>query len=289
VAGRSGRLDGRVDAALFAGALILSIVALALSEPRADRIAGSMRRTVLSPLVSLQQRAERARRALSEHDSVTRFVDSVSLQALDAARLAEENAHLRSLLALGRRLQWRYVAADAFHSPPLGEEHTLVLNAGTDAGIQEFSAVIAPDGVVGYVRQADRTTSVAIVWPHPDFRVSVMSNDSAAFGIVGAHLGGSGGRFMLELRGVPFRAPLDSGEMIVSSGFGGTFPRGVPVGTVLRELSTASDWERSYLILPAVRPVDVGTVIVLIAPLGRADIGGAWRVSGDTTTRRPPP
>jgi rod shape-determining protein MreC len=81
---------------------------------------------------------------------------------------------------------------------------------------------------------------------------------------------------MLELRGVPFRSPLDSGTAIVSSGFGGTFPRGVPVGTVLSEIPTTSSWERTYLVVPAVRPVEIGTVLILTSRRGPADLSGAF-------------
>jgi rod shape-determining protein MreC len=198
------------------------------------------------------------------------------MRALDAKWLTEENENLRALLALGPRLSWRYVAADVLHGPQPGEPHTLVLRAGTDAGVAAFNPVITPDGVVGYVRSADAATSVAVVWPHPDFRVSVVAGDGGGFGVVAPHLDSPGSRFMLELRGVPFRSPLDSGTAVTSSGFGGTFPRGVPVGTVMQEIPTSSSWERTYLVVPAVRPREIGTVLILTSRGDPDDLTRVW-------------
>lgn len=268
-----------MDAALLAVAVLGCVVALALPETRAEGVAGALRRTVFAPLTSLQVRAERMRRAIAEHDSVTAAGDSVAMQARDAAWLVKENARLRSLLDLRERLTWDHVAADALHAPPLGEPHTVLLAAGTDRGVRPFSPVITADGIVGYVRSADASTSIAIAWPHPDFRVSVTSLSGDAFGIVSAHEDAMGSRFLLELRGVPYRMPLDSGTVVVSSGFGGTFPRGIPVGTILRELPSESTWERSYLLVPAVRAHDVGSVLVLTAPRGSGDLRAVWDVA----------
>ena len=72
-----------------------------------------------------------------------------------------------------------------------------------------------------------------MIWTHPDFRVSAMSADGTAFGIVQAHLTGATTGYLMELRGIPFRATLKPGALIVSSGWGGVWPRGIPVGTVL--------------------------------------------------------
>ena len=273
---RSARGNGRVDAVLLAAALTLSVFALALPEARSDRIASTLRSTILAPLVSLQQRAERARGALAAHDSVTLATDSVALRALDAGRLADENARLRRVLGLAARLKLGFVAAEVMHGPSRGEEHTIVLSAGTNAGIAEFSAVVAPEGIVGYVRSAGPSSSVAIVWAHPDFRVSGMGAVGSASGIVSAHMGEGAGRYLLELRGVPFRTPLEPGALIVSSGLGGTFPRGIPIGRVIGQLPTEEGWERNYLLMPAVNAADVGAVLVFVAGRPDTDLRNVW-------------
>jgi rod shape-determining protein MreC len=122
----------------------------------------------------------------------------------------------------------------------------------------------------------DRTTSTALTWAHPDFRVSAMSADQNAFGIVQPHLAEGAERWLLEMRGVPFRAKLDSGTLIVSSGLGATYPRGIPVGTVIGELSTPEKWARTYLVQPAVLPENIGPVLVLLPSRAQRGVNGVW-------------
>ena len=113
------------------------------------------------------------------------------------------------------------------------------------------------------VSNVDPTMSEAMIWTHPDFRVSAMSEDASAFGIVQAHAASATTGYLMEMRGIPFRSQLKPGQLIVSSGLGGVWPRGIPIGTVLSEISTAEGWARTYLLKPVVSPADVGAVMIL--------------------------
>ncbi|HKS05206.1 MAG TPA: rod shape-determining protein MreC [Gemmatimonadaceae bacterium] len=277
--GRSSRgdqNDARVDGVLLAVAILVAIVAMALPASRSDEMAANLRSTILAPLVSLQEKAEHTRRVFAANDSATLTTDSLVLRALDAERLASENARLRDMLGLGARLRGGFVSAEALHGPELGEEHTLVLNVGTTAGVRTFSAVIAAGGIVGYVSSVSGESSVAIVWPHPDFRVSAMADSGAAAGIVSAYGGDGASRSLMQLRGVPYRTPLEIGARIISSGIGGTFPRGIPIGTVLDTLPSDQGWARNYLVMPAVHPADANAVLVLLRDRARADLRSVW-------------
>jgi rod shape-determining protein MreC len=78
------------------------------------------------------------------------------------------------------------------------------------------------------------------------------------------------------MRGVPFRAKLEPGTLIVSSGLGATYPRGIPVGTVLGELSTPEKWARTYLVKPSVLPEAIGPVLVLLLARTERGVNGVW-------------
>jgi rod shape-determining protein MreC len=119
--------------------------------------------------------------------------------------------------------------------------------------------------------------SHALLWTHPDFRVSAMSPDGSAFGIAQAHLTSATGGYLMELRGVPFRATLKPGALIVSSGWGGVWPRGIPVGTVLQEIKTSEGWARTYLLQPAVNPADVYSVMILRRERLAKGMDGVWQ------------
>jgi len=265
--------------------VLLSLVALVLPSRLRSTVAGGLRGSVVVPLAALQERAEVSRRAVLAYDASLRIADSVRLRASQAEVAASENERLRRLLGLGASLAWGFVPAEALHGRGLGDDYTMTLAVGRNEGVEPFSAVVAPDGLVGMIETVGARSSVAIVWPHPDFRVSAMSVDGAAFGIVYPHLGSGATRFLLELRGVAFRTELQPGTLIVSAGLGGVYPRGIPVGTVLAELKTAEQWVRNYLLRPAVRPVDATTVMVLQPQRAKEGVSVAWQTSVDSALK----
>ena len=273
---RAVRGNPRLDLIILTTCIVLALAARTLPATMRDPVATTMRRTVLAPLVMLQGRAELSRRSLLLTATTTAIRDSVSLQAMKAGSLEGENDRLRKLMGLGARLRWGFVPAEALHGRGIRDETTVILTAGSQAGVSRLSPVIAPEGLVGVVDQVDPTMSHAMLWTHPDFRVSAMSPDGSAFGIAQAHLRGSTGGYLIELRGVPFRATLKPGSLIVSSGWGGVWPRGIPVGTVLQEIKTSESWARTYLLRPAVNPADVYSVMILRRDRVARSLDGVW-------------
>lgn len=259
----SGSSSSRIDLIVLGAAAFLALAARGLPPNMRDPLASSMRRTFLAPLVMLQERAEASRRSLLLDADRTAIRDSVALRAMAVSALESENDRLRELIGLGARLKWGFIPAEALHGRGVRDVTTMTLTAGSNAGVRRLSPVIAPEGVVGMVSTVDPTMSEAMIWTHSDFRVSAMSEDGAAFGIAQAHLGSATTGFLMELRGIPFRSVLKPGAQIVSSGLGGVWPRGIPIGTVLEEVKTAEGWARTYLLRPAVPPADVGAVMIL--------------------------
>src|SRR5205085_3496464 len=154
---------------------------------------------------------------------------------------------------------------------------TFSVTSGSQVGVQQFTPVINADGLVGMVQTVDPNSSIAISYAHPDFRVSVTTPNDSAFGIVQAHLGGtSADRGLLEMRGVPFRTPLKAGQLVISSGLGGTYPRGIPVGTVIREISTPEKWARTYLLQPAASLANLGPVFLLLKKRSDEGVTTVW-------------
>jgi rod shape-determining protein MreC len=273
---RSVRSDGRLDTGFALVCVVLAVFALILPRRTREGLAATLRTTVLSPLVSLEGRASSARAAILARHDVLVARGQVATQAFQVKAVADENLTLRKLLGLSARLQDGFVPAELLPARGSGDEFTLALATGSDAGVQPFLPVVTADGLVGMVQSVDRATSFAITWAHPDFRVSAMSVDEGAFGIVQPHLGAGAERWLLEMRGVPFRATLAPGTLIVSSGLGATYPRGIPVGTVLGELSTPEKWARTYLLKPSVLPEAIGPVLVLLSSRAQRGVNGVW-------------
>jgi rod shape-determining protein MreC len=275
---RAARSGTRADIAVLALCIVLSVLAMALPAEAREPIAGSLRRSLMAPLVTVQRGATQWRQAWLESQTLALGRDTLAAAADEANALRLENARLRALLGLGGRLKWGIIPAVALQerARPGDVITSLVLSAGSNAGISVYSPVVGPDGVIGLVQSADPNSSVVMLFSHPDFRVSAMTLDGSVFGIVYPHAGSGSAGYLLELRNVAFRTLLKPGTQIITSGLGGTFPRGIPVGTVMAEINTTEGWSRTYLLRPAVNPGNITSVMVMTPERSQADVGNAW-------------
>jgi rod shape-determining protein MreC len=256
------RYGTRVDTIALLACLVLSLVALALPEALRRPIAGALRTSVLAPVLAVERQAVTAREQRQSTVRLRAERDSFALAAAFVPELRAENAQLRSLLRLGSRLGYGFVDAEVLHQTGLSDGLTLVLSAGRGKGVVPMAPVIAPGGLVGMVVSVDPHSSVAMAWTHPDFRVSAMVEGGRLFGIVASRRAEASGE-MMELRGIPYREGLAPGTTVVTSGLGGVYPRGIPIGSVQGVLSESAGWERTYLLRPAVHPAQVSHVMVL--------------------------
>jgi rod shape-determining protein MreC len=258
-ADRSGT---RADTVTFVVCLSLALILLALPAAIRMPLASALRRTVLLPVVALESRAAAAHEERQNLAAIRAERDSLALAAALLPDVEAENARLRALLGLRDRLRFGYVPAEVLHQSDLTDGLTLLLSAGRSDGVRRLSAVVAPEGLVGMVISVDPHSAVAMAWTHPDFRASAMVEGRNVSGIVAAR-SVAGARDAMALEGVPFRDELPMGTTIVTSGLGGVFPRGIPLGTVSGILGASEGWERTYLLRPAASPARVSHVLVL--------------------------
>jgi rod shape-determining protein MreC len=265
MASASERSYTRRDTVLFLVCLGLSLFGLFSPASWGQGISAGLRETVLWPLVWLQVQAEEGKTSRVRLRSITAQRDSASYLAQGLPSLRAENERLRQLLSLSRRLRTRYVAAEVLHQSQATDGRTLLLSAGSREGVSAFDPVVAPEGLVGVVLNVADRSSIVMTWAHPEFRVSAFTVNGNAAGVVAPSAAGEGG---LEFRGVPYRDSVPVGTLVLSSGLGGVYPKGIPVGTVTGVVREQAGWERVYRLLPAANPGSAAHVLVLIAPEG---------------------
>ncbi|MEX0690705.1 MAG: rod shape-determining protein MreC [Gemmatimonadales bacterium] len=270
------RFASRRDTFAVVVCLALSVGARAAPDALQEGIASSVRGSVLAPFLALQQQAELFRTSRTRYVAVASERDSLALSAMLVAALREENDRLRDILSLSRRVGTAHVAADVLHqSGPLGGL-VLLISAGRAQGVRPLAPVLAPLGLLGVVRSVEEHHSVVIAWTHPDFRASAMTPDGSVFGIVEPAARGDRATPLLRLSGVPYQQEVETGTMLLTAGFGGVYPRGIPLGRVLGVATEQAGWERTYYVQPAVQPAQASHVIVLLgAAVNLATVFGA--------------
>jgi rod shape-determining protein MreC len=131
-----------------------------------------------------------------------------------------------------------------------------------------------------------RRTSVVMTWAHPEFRVSAFTVTGNASGVVAPS--GSGVTNVegaLEFRGVPYRDSVPPGTLVLSSGLGGVYPKGIPVGTVTGIVREQEGWERVYRLRPAANPGSAAHVLILVTP-PNADLARAFPSDSELLAQR---
>jgi rod shape-determining protein MreC len=264
----SDRSYTRRDTVMFLACLALSLVGLFSPSSWGQGVSDALRDTVLAPLVWLQARAEEGRTSRARLKAITVQRDSSAFLAQGIPSLVAENERLRQLLTLSKRVSTPYVAAEVLHQPQATDGRTLLLDVGRSDLVSEFDPVVAPEGLIGMVLTAGDRSSVVMTWAHPEFRVSAYTVGGNASGVVAPSLSSSGGEGALEFRGVPYRDSVPAGTLVLSSGLGGVYPKGIPVGTVTGVVREQAGWERVYRLLPAANPGSVAHVLVLVSSPG---------------------
>lgn len=272
------RKTRRRDAALAGGILILALILLAMPAEYQRPIRNAVRGTLLRPFLAAQSQIVQ-RRSRTEDVTVVR-AQRDSLLALVAAQasLSEENRQLRESLALTSRVTSEFKPANVLRLGLTSAESTFMVDAGSQDGVYVGSPVLTADGLLGVIWEVSESTAQAIDWTHPDFRVSAMTADGDAYGIVEPRRGAISGSDMLALTGTAFQVDVRPGRRVVSSGRGNLFPRGVFIGTVLGIEEADTGWRKSYLIRPGVRP-EAATHVLVGVRQESADLSDAFNVS----------
>ena len=258
--------SGRARGGLIAfGFFVLSVIALYLPDPSQDEVASLLRGSLLRPFIFAQEALVQRSIHAEDTEVLQRRLDSLEAVIANSNTLSEENGRLRRLLTLSNRNPAQYVAASVIRSGTPGSESMFMLDVGTDRGVTSDSPVIMGQGLLGRVLETRATSATAMDWTHPQFAAGAMTEDGSIYGFVEA----SPGRFReadrLLLDGVPFQEELEPGVTLVTSGLGGVYPRGIPIGVVIEESSAQEGWVRSYWLRPFVSPGEATHVNVFVS------------------------
>lgn len=188
-------------------------------------------------------------------------------RALKYAALASENNELRQLMNSSEVLDDRVIVGEVVAVSPDPFSHEIVINKGSRDGVEVGQAILDANGLMGQVEQTSSFTS----------RVLLVSDSSHAVPVevvrngLRAVLLGNGDTNTLELVHVPDTADIREGDLLVSSGLGGRFPKGYPVAEVDNiskeqgepfvkiEATPLADLNKSRLILVVFSPAQEAT------------------------------
>ncbi len=153
---------------------------------------------------------------------------SQAAQRFEAAQA--ETGQLRRLIGAAERLPLKSTPAEILYNGRDPYSRKVVIDKGSQSGVQAGSPVVDEAGVIGQITRAHALVSEVTLLTDKDqaIPVQVVRNGLRAVAF------GAGSSGMLELRFMAANAEIQNGDRLVTSGIDGTYPPGLPVATVAR-------------------------------------------------------
>ncbi len=205
-------------------------------------------------------------------------------RALKYAALASENNELRRLMNSSEVLDDRVIVGEIVGVSPDPFSHEVIINKGSRDGVTVGQAILDANGLLGQVQQTSSFTS----------RVLLVSDSSHAVPVevvrngLRAILLGNGDINALELVHVPDTADIREGDLLVSSGLGGRFPKGYPVAEVASITKESGEPFVNIEATPKARLNQSRLVLVVFPPEGERDEDGNAPGQGGATVNVEP-
>jgi len=186
-------------------------------------------------------------------------VSSLQTQVIQLQEQLQEADVLYSLLDFARaRPQDNYVAAAVIGRDPIPFLHYLIIDHGTDDGIQHGMPVVTEQGLVGRIDAVTAGAARVQLITDPGSVVNVrLQNQNSEGQIYGSVTG------EVTLGMVAQNVNLSAGEILLTSGLGGNFPTDVFVGQVLEITRSDNQLFQSASVQPVVDFDTIRAVLVI--------------------------
>ncbi len=142
--------------------------------------------------------------------------------------LISENKRLRNLFESHGKYADRLLVAEIMGVDLDPSNRTMVINKGAMSGVQEGLPIVDGEGVIGQVMHVNPFSSIVLLITDNTHALPVQDARSGARAIAE----GLGASNLLSLLYLPIASDLREGDILITSGQGGLFPAGYPVGRV---------------------------------------------------------
>jgi len=273
--------------ALLLGVLLTSLFLLTVQTRGGGQTrAGDVLAFALNPLQSALAKIHRGalgtwhvftdwRAVRTENTALRADNERMRVQSLQAREIDEENRRLRRLLSLRDRLPLTTLTGEIIGREGGGWARSLTVNRGRTDGIAQQMPAIVPEGLVGRVAQVRMSASVVQLLNDPTSTVGAVVQRTRTAGLIEGEPSG-GLRFKFMARD---GADVTPGDLIVTSGVGTLFPKGIPVGRVTAIEDKGSALFHFAVVAPAVDFARVEEVLLLTGQ-STQDVAGLFIPGG---------
>lgn len=217
------------DRTILAITLLVSIAMLSLDQGTAMDAARGLGATLYAPLQALTQGAAEMVVLRRENEQLRRVVATLNLERMRLLQLRDERQELRRQAGFATERFPVLLPCEVVGRSTDPSQDMLQLGRGSADSIGVDMPVTAYGGLVGRVREATEKRALVETLSSPKLAVSCRDQRS---GVIGILRWVRGSQFALDR--VDAVEDILIGDPLVTSGMGGVYPRGIPVGVVTR-------------------------------------------------------
>ena len=223
-------------------AVTLAAMRVTIPEPARLTPLGSKFRDVLAPAQSgLTWLSRQARHAVTlpvsmygaagRSQALEQEVERLQNEITQLNEYKAENQRLTGLLNYKQVMVSKYdlLVASVIARDPGNWFATVTLNRGSRDGVRDNMTVLTQQGLVGRVITVSNTNCEVLLITDPRSGVGSLIQETRTPGIVEGTVGSSG---MARIIHIPNDAQVAEGQVVVTSGLGSIFPKGIPVGRI---------------------------------------------------------
>ena len=198
-------------------------------------------------------------RLRSENARLHEEVERLSAEVSRLREQAQATQRLERLLAFRTQAPGRAIGARVIGRDGTQWFAVIVVDRGSQDGVRRNDTVVSAEGLVGRVLTVTPSTSQVLLISDTRSAVGVILQQSREAGVVEGL-----GQALLRLKYVTRAREVPVGEVVVTSGQAGVFPRGLPVGTILSVTRAEGGFYQEAAVRPAVALDQLEDVLILI-------------------------
>ncbi|MBI3192453.1 MAG: rod shape-determining protein MreC, partial [Pedosphaera parvula] len=169
---------------------------------------------------------------LTQSDELRRENQQLRLQALQGEAALRENDRLRRALGWRQQNRWKMKLAQVIGRDPANWWRTIQIDLGSRDGVKENLPVRTAEGLVGRVGAVGYSRSQVVLVGDPNCQVAVLLQDTRETGVI-APSSTKLDPAIVDLTYLSRNVQMHPGQVVVTSGLGGIFPKGIPLGAVV--------------------------------------------------------
>ena len=183
--------------------------------------------TITSHIGNSFFKISRAIQGLTDYERACNEIDTLRFKLVENEEIRLENDRLRNLLALDSQPEINYIVAQVIGKEPTNRLNSIIINKGSRTGIFLNQPVLNLAGVVGKIIEVTSGISKAILISDVNSRIIVMVQRSRQEGVLEGI-----GRGLCRLKYLSVEADVELGDIVVTAGVGGIYPKGLLVGKI---------------------------------------------------------